>query len=393
MLVGQNRGLPCLPFTKQDDFSRYMGFSKTKIPDSLRVRFGRVGREFHFFSQKKKDFGFCSLTTKRTLYCYIMRVSKILASSTPFTIRNSISELAPMYDAFILDQYGVLHNGESSLEGAVECVETLSKQGKKLIILSNTSGPAASALAKLPKYGFDPSMFVDAVTSGEECSRYINEEYGGEDVKRVLWLTWDGVAGNVPHPMDFLKKCGQNILPANSVEEADFVLAHGSHVWQKEDEQISLGTFIADGSLEAIDPILEKCLAHKVPMLCANPDLVVRMPDASMGYMPGNIARRYEEMGGECKSFGKPFPEHFEACLRKLGVDASRAVHVGDSLHHDIKGANAANIDSIFITSGIHCQELNADFGILPDESLLKELFEKEKHCPTYVLPAFQFKV
>ena len=81
--------------------------------------FVRVGREFHFFFPKKKGFWFCSLTTKRTLYCYIMRVSKILASSTPFTIRNSISELAPMYDAFILDQYGVLHNGESSLEGAV----------------------------------------------------------------------------------------------------------------------------------------------------------------------------------------------------------------------------------------------------------------------------------
>jgi HAD superfamily hydrolase (TIGR01459 family) len=320
-----------------------------------------------------------------------MRVSNIVGTSMPFAIRNSISEIAPLYDAFILDQYGVLHNGESGLKGAPECVAELVKQNKKLIILSNTSGPAASALKKLPKFGFDPDHFVGAVTSGEECSKFILEKYGKVDqVKKVLWFTWDGVQGNVPNPQDFLKKCG-NISVAMSVEEADFVLAHGSHVWQRGEEQVSLGSFVSNGSMDVIDPILELCLARKLPLVCANPDFIVRMPDSSTGYMPGNIAKSYEEMGGEVKSFGKPYPEHFEACLKALGVDASRAVHVGDSLHHDIAGANAANIDSVFITSGIHCQELKSEFGETPDRTLLTELIEQEDRVPTHVLSTFKF--
>lgn len=318
-------------------------------------------------------------------------MSKIIGQSTAFAIHNSISELAPLYDAFILDQYGVLHNGEVGLDGASACVAELAKQGKKMIILSNTSGPAASAMAKLPKYGFDPDHFTGAVTSGEECSKYIAETFGsGQDIKRVLWFTWDGVRGNVSPPMDFLAKCGK-VQPADSVEDADFVLAHGSHVWQRGGDQVPLGSFLTDCSMDAIDPILEDCLDRKLPMVCANPDFVVRMPDSSMAYMPGNIARRYEELGGECKSFGKPCPEHFEACLRKLGVDAAKTVHVGDSLHHDIAGANAAEIDSIFITSGVHCQELQTDFGILPDETLLKKLLDEEKQVPTHVMAAFRF--
>jgi HAD superfamily hydrolase (TIGR01459 family) len=319
-----------------------------------------------------------------------MHVSKLMASSASFAIPKSLSELVPLYDAFILDQYGVLHNGEVGLEGAPECVAELYKQKKKLIILSNTSGPASAALAKLPAYGFDPDHFVGAVTSGEESSKYIKSVYGsGEETKRAIWFTWDGT-GNMPRPMDYLEKCG-NVAAASSVEEADFVLTHGAHVWQRGDEQISLCSFLSEGDLSVAEPILKECVARDLPMVCANPDFVVRLPDGSTGYMPGNIARRYEELGGKCTSFGKPHPEHFHACLEKLGVDASRAIHVGDSLHHDIAGANSAGVASLFITSGIHCDELGSDFGILPNEQMMIDLFEREGHVPTYVSSAFRF--
>ncbi|CAJ1936437.1 unnamed protein product [Cylindrotheca closterium] len=327
--------------------------------------------------------------------------ASLSSSASAYTIKQSISELAPHYDAFILDQYGVLHNGETALEGAVECVEELYKLNKKMIILSNTSGPAVSALAKLPKYGFDPKHFLGAVTSGEECSRYILEHYGSSsETKKVLWFTWDGVRTHVPPPTDFLNKCG-NIEVADSVEEADFVLAHGSHVWQKRNnEQLALENFLETGSLETIDPILEQCLTNKLPMVCANPDFVVRMPDKSMAYMPGNIAKRYADIGGQCQSFGKPHPEHFLACLDQLNAASNnsemsksmmRTVHVGDSLHHDIAGANAANVDSILITSGIHCNELKTEFGVLPGEKILEDLIQTEQHVPTHVLSVFRY--
>jgi HAD superfamily hydrolase (TIGR01450 family) len=329
-----------------------------------------------------------------------MHVPRIVgsAAATTFSIHKSLSEIAPLYDAFILDQYGVLHNGAVGLPGAPECIAELANLGKKMIILSNTSGPASAALAKLPNYGYDSNQFVGAVTSGEESSKYIRATYGSNDdeqVKRCVWFTWDG-QGNMPNLLDYLAKCGSNVQPATSVEEADFVLAHGAHVWQRGfDEQISLGSFLTTGNLDmVVEPILQDCLARDLPMVCANPDFVVRLPDGSTGYMPGNIARRYEEMGGHCKSFGKPNPEHFEACLEQLGsagLDPSRVLHVGDSLHHDIAGANAANVASLLITSGIHCDELEAEFGVLPDEGLLKELLEREGHVPTHVMSAFRF--
>ena len=115
-------------------------------------------------------------------------------------------------------------------------------------------------------------------------------------------------------------------------------------------------------------------------------------------------------MGGQCKYFGKPHEEHFYACLRELNLDANRVAHVGDSLHHDIAGANAAGISNIFITGGIHSgyfendtkDDDNVDLGLLqedddgsvvvPSRKELELLFEMEDGIvPTHVLPLFRF--
>ena len=328
-----------------------------------------------------------------------MRTS-ILPSTPPVQLHQSVASLVDRYDAFILDQFGVLHNGAHALEGAVNCIQQLAHRNKKLVILSNTSGPAQAALQKLPTYGFDKDCFLGAITSGEESSKYLRETYGNNNnnnssskPKRALWFTWDGTTGNYPTPADYLNQCG-NLEIAQSVEEADLVLAHGAHVWkQSSSDQVSLGSFFETGQTDqVIDPLLQKCVKRNLPMVCANPDFTVRMPDGSKAYMPGNLARRYEELGGTCRSFGKPHAEHFEACLDLLGVDASKAIHVGDSLHHDICGANAAKIDSLWITSsGVHCEELQADFGILPEEARMMDLLQREGHYPTHAMAAFRF--
>lgn len=313
-----------------------------------------------------------------------------------FTVHKSLSAVVNRYDGFILDQFGVMHNGKESLPGAADCIKELSSLGKKLIILSNTSSPSEVALSKLPKMGFDKSNFQDAVTSGEEASRFICNEYGnGVDTKKALWFTWD----QSDSPLQFLGKCG-NIEATQNVDEADFIIAHGSSVIRNSVEKdstgldsiVPLGSFFNDGSYTEIDPILEKCKERNLPMVCANPDLVVKMADEKIGHMPGKIALRYENLGGECKHFGKPHVEHFQACLRQLGMNPDQVAHIGDSLHHDIVGANAAGIASIFITSGIHCEDLCAETGSLPHETVLGNFFENEGNIfPTHVLPLLQF--
>ncbi|KAG7372580.1 HAD-like domain containing protein [Nitzschia inconspicua] len=341
-------------------------------------------------------------------------VSHVIASASKrqYTIHASFDDdIIDRYDAFILDQFGVLHNGQDALPGAIELVEYLATQKqKKLIILSNTSAPADKAMAKLPKFGFDPSHFTGgAVTSGEEASRYIRNTFGGSAttssvaaVPKALMLTWDASDRDNPRltalPEMFLEQCG-NVQLATSVEEADLIIFHGSEVWYKGPDQPSesLSPFIEEGSFERVDSLLQACLegTKNLPGVCANPDFVVQTPAGDgVHYMPGMLAARYQELGGHCQMFGKPGSEHFEACLAKLGLhDKQRVCHVGDSLHHDIAGASRAGIPSVLVTSGIHKTELGTKFGALPTLEVLDELLQKE--CdddvrPSHVVPAFR---
>jgi HAD superfamily hydrolase (TIGR01459 family) len=313
-------------------------------------------------------------------------------------MHTSFSDLVSKYDAFILDQFGVMHNGVEALPGAVDCVRELHKAGKTLIILSNTSAPSSRALDKLPRLGFDPSHFVGAVTSGEEASRYIRQTYGASNNKKpskVIFFTWDSSDPNTPRlkpsPEIFLEKC-DGVEVASSVDEADFVLFHGSEVvYYGQDHEESLGSFITEGNYEVVDRILDQCLHRKLPAVCANPDFVTQTPSGGTAYMPGSIASRYEEMGGKCTNFGKPHAEHFQACIDRLGIDKSRVAHVGDSLHHDIAGAAAAGVPNIFVTSGIHAKDLGTSFGDLPEKDCLESLFEEYDSVePTHVVPAFR---
>ena len=106
----------------------------------------------------------------------------------------------------------------------------------------------------------------------------------------------------------------------------------------------------------------------------------------------GKIALRYENIGGESKYFGTLNAEHFHACLRQLGMNRDKVAHIGDSLHHDIVGANSAGIASVFITSGIHCEDLAAETGSLPEQAMLEKFFAEEGNIyPTHVLPLCQY--
>lgn len=87
--------------------------------------------------------------------------------------------------------------------------------------------------------------------------------------------------------------------------------------------------------------------------------------------------------------------------MRDLGLPKSRVAHVGDSLHHDVVGANVAGIDCIFVMGGIHHDELlledysagekkNSSASI-PSRNMLKQLFQTHGNItPTHVVPLFK---
>lgn len=306
-----------------------------------------------------------------------------------FTTHSSFSDLIDRYDGFILDQFGVLHNGTCGLEGAPELVSELNRRGKKMIILSNSSSVSEAAKAKLPKLGLNPDHFLGAVTSGQEASQYISEHFQG---KKALFLTWK--TPKTPSPMKFIELC-RFITITDKVDEADFFILHGVDVLRGpgndgEAVEHSLGSYYSNESYEAIDPILKSCLERKLPMICANPDFIVVRPDGQIGNMPGKIAQRYEKLGGNCISFGKPNVPHFKACLKQLGLPKDKVAHVGDSLHHDIAGANDTGIASVLVTGGVHRIELGSPLNTLPPDRALESLFETHSQIPTHVVPMFR---
>ena len=215
---------------------------------------------------------------------------------------------------------------------------------------------------------------------------------------------------------DYLDGTGVGLAPA---ADADFVLVHGSH--QLRDGGGAQGGVAAaastglgpgeDGAFSAaLEESLATCLARGLPMLCANPDLYVTFPDGSRGNMPGLIAERYQELGGQVLYFGKPHRPAFDAALAMLAaeaqVDPARVLHIGDSLAHDVRGASAAGIDSLFVAGGIHAEELGIDevggagggeaertrgTPQQPSDEALQRLFEAYDASPTYSAPTFEW--
>lgn len=296
---------------------------------------------------------------------------------------SRIKDLAHKYDGFILDQYGVLHNGTSSCPGSIDCLERLYNSGKKLMLLSNSSKRAEFTLSRLNQYGISPEWFIGAVTSGEEVCKSLNAKPIG---KSCVWLTWKDA------DLSYLNDC--HVQAAPSVDQADFILAHGSQDIVFESKRLST-TFHKTNDWTVIDPILQQALKKQLPMVCANPDLISIKPDGSIAHMPGKIAQRYAELGGEVTYYGKPHARHFQTCIDLMGIDPSKIIHVGDSLHHDIQGANNAGVDSVFVANGVHAHELGLDpidgRNAAIDQDQLIKLVDSTGCAPTYTVSAFSW--
>ncbi len=318
----------------------------------------------------------------------------VVAPPTP-RIVPGISSIVGKYDAVLLDQFGVLHDGQVALPGAAECYSALADAGKKLVVLSNTSRRKADAVNKLPRLGFDARHLADFVSSGEQCWQHMVSLSG----KKVLWVGWeDDYLGF--RNSEYLDGLGVGLSGADT---CDFILAQGTQqIRHCADALPTPLSLFSSGAIDAaLEDALAQCAARRVTMLCANPDFVATQPDGSTGHMPGVVAARSEALGGDVLHFGKPHPEAFEAALRALpGIARERVLHVGDSLAHDVAGASGSGVDSLFIGSGIHA----ADLGLLGaqsgpasgvvhqrqiDPEALRKLLLRERASPTYAATEF----
>mgnify|MGYP001279756396 CR=1 FL=1 len=282
---------------------------------------------------------------------------------------DGMSALSDLYDGFVVDQWGVLHNGAAAYPGAVECLTRLSAAGKRVVILTNSAKRAAANLQRLADLGFDPRAIADIVTSGEVTRTALHDRadpfFAGLG-RRCFLISMPGDLSTVE---------GLDIDLVERPEDADFLLVTG------------LGE--KGRTLEVFQPILEVAKRRDLPLVCANPDLV-GVTAAGLIATPGALTRLYAQMGGRTRSVGKPHPEVYAECRRILGgISDDRIVAVGDSLEHDIAGGAGAGFATAFITSGIHADDLAAPGTELQPNSVLDDLCRNFGAVPDHVLPGF----
>lgn len=276
--------------------------------------------------------------------------------------------LAERYDGFILDLWGVIHDGVNAFPHAVDCLTRLRAAGKRTLLLSNVPRPNDNAQAMMRRMGIPDDLYTDILTSGEAVRRALQDApdlWWAELGRRVFHLGTErdeGVIAGLPY------------VKVTEPADANFVLNTGP------DPRFELG--MAD-----FEPVLRDCARHHLPMICANPDLQVIRGGVRV-LCAGSLAVRYQELGGDVRSIGKPDPAIYQPVLRSLGLPVDRILAVGDALHTDIAGAAGVDIAACWVLGGIHGDALgNASGGY----DLARAEAEAREHgvSPIATLPRF----
>jgi HAD superfamily hydrolase (TIGR01459 family) len=287
----------------------------------------------------------------------------------PTPIHNTLQDVFNQYDAYLIDAWGVLHDGGQVFPEALACLSFLKAQSKQVVILSNAARRRKAFDQELAKSGINDSLFDFSLSSGE-----------------LFWQQFNQGRFKLGHYCLYLGPqrsrgilAGLDLQLVDDVAKADFIINAGV-----EGNQLDASSQL---------PLLKLAADRQLPMLCVNPDLVA-IRHGVRGISAGAIARDYERFGGYIEYFGKPYPDIYEECFKRLpSVPLSRMLMIGDGLQTDILGANSAGIDSLFVTQGIYREQIAAIdqlSTIATSANSLLDLFLSEGAQPDYIIERLQ---
>ncbi|MBL8542907.1 MAG: TIGR01459 family HAD-type hydrolase [Hyphomonadaceae bacterium] len=276
----------------------------------------------------------------------------------------SVEEVADEYDALFCDVWGVVHNGKRAYPAAIAALQRMRAAGKIVILLTNVPKPREPIPAQLDAVGVPREAWDAIVTSGdatraELAARAPGPMYriGPQDFDRTLW---EGL-GLQQAPLDGARFIGISGLNSYDETPADYT------------------------------DLLRQARARDLEMICANPDIVVRVGDRLI-WCAGAIARDYEAIGGRVVMAGKPYAPIYDLAFRELEtltkrqIDRRRVLCIGDGVPTDIAGANDQGLDSLFIASGMHGEALWTDGAL--DPAKVEAALESESVRASYVMAA-----
>jgi HAD superfamily hydrolase (TIGR01459 family) len=285
-------------------------------------------------------------------------------------VARGLSELAGRYDVVFCDIWGVVHNGEARYPAACDALQRFRQQGGTVILITNAPRPSPPILDQLAGLKVPRDAFDKMVTSGDVTLSYIAERTGqpiyhiGPERDLTLFEISAQQTGVKP--------------PLTTLDEADFVVITGLN-----DDRSETPDDYADQ--------LAVMRARKLDMVCANPDLVVHVGEQLI-YCAGAVAQAYEDRGGRVLQAGKPFAPIYERALafaqkiRGAAVAHDRILAIGDAMRTDIAGAVDFGVDALFVTRGIHREELHSGDAI--DIAAYRQFLEENPKHPTAAIPA-----
>jgi HAD superfamily hydrolase (TIGR01459 family) len=262
-----------------------------------------------------------------------------------------LRDLVAGVDVVLSDIWGVVHNGLVAFPQACEALHAFRDQGGTVILITNAPRPADSVQRQLRKLDIADDIYDAIVTSGDLTRRFVADHPG----RKMFWIG--------PERDSSIHRGLDAVL--GPLEQADYIVCTG--LFDDETE-----------SAEDYRAMMLQARERKLPLICANPDIVVERGDRLI-YCAGAIAELYRELGGEVIFYGKPHRPIYQRALALAverqghAIALNRVLAIGDSVRTDLAGAQNFGIDCLFVTRGIHAEDFEGIDQL--DPASVKELF------------------
>jgi HAD superfamily hydrolase (TIGR01459 family) len=275
---------------------------------------------------------------------------------------DHFASLAAGYDVVLCDVWGVLHNSIVAFPDVCETLARFRRQGGCVVLITNAPRPGQVVVRLLDELKV-PREAYDAIVSSGDVTHSLMAERPGAGIFHI------------GPPRDLPMFEGLDVH-ATELEQADYVVCSG----------------LFDDTVETPQdyaPLIKRLRERRLPMICANPDIVVERGE-QLVYCAGAVAELYAAAGGEVLYAGKPYRPIYEEALAAAAkacgraADKARVLAIGDSVRTDVKGAAAFGLDALFISGGIHAEELGGRED--PDPGALADVFAAAGLYPKWVM-------
>ena len=289
-------------------------------------------------------------------------------------IIQTLADVSSRYDAVFCDLWGCLHDGKHPFPAAVAALQAYRQRGGLVLLLTNAPRPRSSVVAQLDRMGCPRDAWDEVVTSGDAAQYAL---LTGAVGRKVYFI---GADKDEPFFTDFAEDLQD--VAASQQPIARVAL---------EDAEGCVCTGLRDDMTEVPEDYhltLMRLKNYGLPMLCANPDIVVDFGDKRL-WCAGALARDYEAMGGRALYFGKPHPPIYDMARRRLAaLTTSRdpqILCIGDGINTDIQGGMGEGLDTLFVTGGISAEEFGPD-PEAPQARLLEPWLAKAQLSATFAI-------